>query len=137
MALIGFFVTLVFLIAVGILVAVNRQAVDVNVWLTQPFEMQLWAVAMLPMIAGALIGLLVGRSSAGSARRRMREERRKTQRLQRQLAAAQRIQPEERIQPEAHERSRVPVFLPPAIQDKPGTAKLAGPAHEGWVGGPG
>ena len=61
MALIGFSVTLVFLIAIGILVAVNRQAVEVNVWLTQPFEMPLWAVAMLPMIVGALIGLLVGR----------------------------------------------------------------------------
>jgi len=131
-ALIGFSVTLVFLIAIGILVAVNRQAVEVNVWLTQPFEMPLWAVAMVPMIVGALIGLLVGRSSTGAARRRMREEGRKTQQLQRQLAAAQRAQPEERIQLEEHERPRVP-----AIHDKLGTAQLAGPAHERGVGGPG
>ncbi|MBC6417156.1 MAG: LapA family protein [Rhodospirillales bacterium] len=132
MALIGFFVTLVFLIAVGILVAVNRQAIEVNVWLTQPFEMPLWAVAMVPMIVGALIGLLVGRSSASAARRCMREECRKAQRLQRQLAAAQLARPEE------HERPRVPAFPPPAIYDKLGTAQLlAGPAHKRGEGGPG
>jgi len=121
-ALFGWIVVILFVIVMALLSVFNLQVVTLHVLPDRMvYEVQLFYVALVPLVVGALVGLVFGLASAGSARRRAREERRRADQLQRQLAAAQRSEPE----PPA----RAPSTVPASLSQTPPAGQLAGPAR--------
>jgi len=122
-AVIGWIATIILLIIVVVLISSNLDPVPLTIWpLKEPFTVPLYWVGLAPLIVGSLMGLAVGWSSAGSARRKSREDRRRAQQLQRQLAAAQRAET-------PPPQPSVPAALPPTMSETAEAAQLAGPSR--------
>lgn len=123
MAIIGWLLTIVVAAAIAIFIVVNQSAAAVHFWpFPEALSLPLWMVATFPFVVGCLIGALVGVISGASTRRRAREAKRRVQQLQRQLAAAQRAEPEP-------SNPTVPAALPPAMSETAKAAQLAGPVR--------
>jgi len=91
--LLSFLIGLVLIVVVATFAVLNREAVALNLWpLREGVEVPLFAVVLAVTAAGLLVGALIGWLSAGSTRRRLREERVRARALEVRLAEMARQQ---------------------------------------------
>jgi len=85
--LLSFLVGLSLIVVLAVFSVLNRDSVALNLWpLREAVELPLFAVVLAGTGAGLLVGAAIGWLSAGSTRRRLREERARTRALEARLA---------------------------------------------------
>jgi uncharacterized integral membrane protein len=87
--LLHWFVTLPAALVAIVFAVANRGSVSVSLWPLTSQSMPLYAVVLLAMLIGFLIGEFVAWVNGGRARRLARERQRRTAALERELAATQ------------------------------------------------